>query len=210
MREVTDGYETLGNIYCRVRERFEAETGYILPFDTVTSIAWRLMTAGRIESRERCMWWGREPHDTVIGMQWVRRCDPSAPSCCGGDGLRTLCDALGEGYTLPLYEALAEDAVLDFEWGEHTVYGRYAIIETIERYGVERAHIGKCDVSCGIFRVTESGDYGIGDRVLLLAYRERDGEREHYVVRIEGEDGRIEKILVRRAIGPLELRTERA
>lgn len=207
LKEVTDGYETLGNIYCRVRERFEAETGYILPFDTVTSIAWRLMTAGRIESRERCMWWGREPHDAIIGMQWVRRCDPSSLSYRGGDGLRILCDALGEGDTLPLYEALADGAVLDFEW-ETAVRGKRAIIETIERGGVERVHIEKCDVSCDIFRVAESEKYGGGDRVLLLTCRERGGEVDRYVIKVEGEGGRIEKILVRSAFGPLDLVAE--
>lgn len=204
LSKVSKRYRTIGKIYMDVSTCFEKETGYILSFDTVNEIMLSLMIEKKVKSHTPYMLWGDNiVHDLLFCISFCR-CDPATVNY-SGDEFHIMREAVKDGYTLPLYDILSDDAVLDFEDGTVVIKGKQAIIEAIENYGEERSHPNGSAISCDIVRVTEGERYGVGEKCLVIFYHDREyntssrkiqDAKYHiaYIVKIQCKEGKIEAI----------------
>ena len=204
LSKVSKRSRTSGNIYMDVSTYFKKETGYILSFDTFEEIMLSLMIEKKVKSHIPYMLWGDNiAHDLLFCVSF-RRCDPATVNY-SGDEFHIMREAVEDGYTLPLYDILTDDAVLDFEDGTVVIKGKQAIIEAIENYGVERSHPNGSAISCDIVRVTEGESCGVGEKCLVIFYHDREyntssraiqDAKYHiaYIVKIQCKEGKIEAI----------------
>ncbi len=194
-----------GSLYLGVREAVERDTGYIILFETVEEVVWQLLIKRRIGSSGSCAWWAGGEYRAALFEQSFCLQTPYPVSYTYSGMLALVRDAFEFGDTCPLYWILAEDAVLEFE-DEHGCFrGRRKIVEFIEEEGVRHVHSRKEKIFCDVCRVDEGERYGVGDLCLLLGYEDRNGRSWHYVVKLHEKDGRITRLRLFNAIGPLKL-----
>lgn len=205
MDQITDEYLGFNSIYIKVQELFEEATGYIIHYNMVKELVWRLMTKRRVQSKGACEWWGDPSYNNMLSTQSFCLNHPKARSYTYDDALEIVCEAFEWGYTYPLYDIIANDAVLKFEDGVDSFYGKDDIIKFIENDGSARIHVNEEKVSCDILRIAEGERYGIGDLCILLCYEQKDSKKNHYVVKVHFENNQIVKIQLFNPIGPLRL-----
>ncbi len=203
--QIKDEYLSYNSIYCNVYDAFKVETGYVIHCNTVKELVWRLMLKKQIRSHGACMWWGDSSYNNVLQNQSFCLTHPEANLYTYADALEIVCGALEYGYSYPLYDIIADDAVLKFEDSVDLYCGKDDIIGFIENDGSTRVYINKEKVSCDILRIAEGERYGVGEPCILLCYEREDGKKNHYVVKVYFENNRIVKIQVFDPIGPLRL-----
>lgn len=59
--QITEKHVNFNSIYSKVHDAFKEATGYIIHYNVVEELVWRMMTARQIQSHGACEWWGVLP-----------------------------------------------------------------------------------------------------------------------------------------------------
>ena len=208
--QITEKYVNFNSIYSKVHDAFKEATGYVIHYNVVEELVWRMMTARKIQSHGACEWWGDSSYNNMLCTQSFHIGSPKKETYTYSDALKIVYDAFAYGYTCPLYEIIAPNAILSIEDSNQLFEGRSNVINYIENDGSARVHVKKQKVSCDILRIAEGERYGIGDLCILLSYECEDETINHYIIKVRFENEHIQEIKIFTAKGPLRLIADEA
>ena len=203
---MSEKYRGLGNIYSDVLKAIKKDTSYRICYNTVTEAVHRLMMVGKIKSRGACMWWGSSDNNNLLCTQFFCIANRQPRQYSYEDALDIVCDAFEFGYTYPLYDLLNDSSILLKE--EHSITGKWDIIEYIESIGSHRINYCHQNVECDITKVEEGKDYQKDDIYILLVYLEYEEEKklhDSWLLKIYFDDNIIHKIEFSKPKGGLRL-----
>jgi hypothetical protein len=202
MGEMTNRYRGFNSIYSKVQESFKSATSYIIAYNMVEELVWRLMTQRKVRSHGACMWWGESGYNNMLSTQSFRKIELQPRNTSANDALKAICNAFEIGYTYPLYYWLDENSTITN--GKETVVGKRAVIDYIENYGSYRVNSCKEKASCCITKVEEGNGYQKDDVYILLNY-EKDESNEFWLLKAELDGSLIRNIEISKPLGGLKL-----
>ena len=191
---VTKEYRNMATIYCDIREKMIEKTGYLLPFDVVEDVLWRLLVENRIKCEGIPSWWGSTHYKMFCECKFSLG-KRGMLKCTYDEVADAVCDALEYGATLPLYDVVDDDAVLEFEHLNEKVYGKNAIIERLEIIGADLYYTKKVFLLCDILRKCRGDRYGIG----IFTSCAKGDLSERYWVSVDLNNKKIRGIRVTKA-----------
>lgn len=199
---MTDKYRTLGSIYSDVFKAVKKDTSFHIGYHMVEEAIHRLMMTGKIKSQGACMWWGETCYNNMLCAQSFRKEERQPQNHSYYDALVVVRDAFEFGYTYPLYDLLDDASSLVVK--NHTIIGKWDIIEYIENSGTWRVHCREQKVTCDIAKVVEGKEYQKDDIYLMLCYEEEE-TYDYWLVKVIFGDNIIRSIEVSKPQGGLKL-----
>ena len=187
-------YRNIGAIYAEVREEIIKETGYVISFNAVKDVFWRLLVENRIKCEGIPSWWG-STHYKMFCESKFSLGKRGKLKCTYDEVANAVCDALEYGATLPLYDVVDDDAVLEFEDLNEKVYGKNAIMERLEIIGADLYYTKKAFLLCDILRKCRGDRYGIG----IFTSCAKGDLSERYWVSVDLNNKKIRGIRVSKA-----------
>ena len=197
MRHIKNNHQTFNSIYDAASDEFEKKTGYVLNYRMVKELVWQLMVKGQIKSKEPYVLWGKSECDGKMWMHSFCLSTPKSITYTCDDALDIIYKAFEIGDTLPLYDIIADDAVLEFAYKKQTIRSKPRIINFIENDGVYRVVVRNAESKCTYVREQigrRKND--LGERCIALWYMYNRYRSPIFVIKLQFENNRIIKIQV--------------